>query len=68
MSSSIASFFSSFISTTTYADAEEQSPADAEVTVVEQEKEEEEEEPEDVRGSMFRCESGGVRELITRRA
>ncbi|KAF8159006.1 Non-heme 11 kDa protein of cytochrome bc1 complex [Pholiota molesta] len=49
MSSSIASFFSSFISTT-YADAEEQSPADAGATVVEQEaeKEEEEEEPEDI--------------------
>ncbi|KAF9478009.1 hypothetical protein BDN70DRAFT_880546 [Pholiota conissans] len=44
MSSSIASFFSSFVSSTTHADSEK-SAADAEVTVVE---EVEEEEPEDI--------------------
>ncbi|KAF8956755.1 hypothetical protein BDZ97DRAFT_1907046 [Flammula alnicola] len=45
MSSSIASFFSSFISTTTHADSEEKAPADAEIVV---EEAAEEEEPEDL--------------------
>ncbi|KAF4611529.1 hypothetical protein D9613_003609 [Agrocybe pediades] len=49
MSSSIAAFFSSFISTT-HADSEEAAPADAKVEVEEQPaaEEEEEEEPEDL--------------------
>jgi len=55
MSSSIASFFSSFVSST-HADAEpeEKAPADAEVTAEEPaEAEEEEPEPEDVRRLLW---------------
>ncbi|KJA24829.1 hypothetical protein HYPSUDRAFT_38181 [Hypholoma sublateritium FD-334 SS-4] len=49
MSSSISSFFSSFISTTTRADAEESAPVEAEASAVE---EAEEEEPEDIHPTL----------------
>ena len=50
MSSGIASFFSSFISTTTHADSAEEVPAEPEAAAVE---ETEEEEPEGMRVDFY---------------